>query len=151
MRPPSKARRLAQLERHLADDLQRLPAEETLRRQAEALLASGVAVAAAGESAIEVADPYEPAVRMHVRLDPRLSVPANADRLFEKARRVGARAGAGRGAARADAGRAARRERGRGAAPLGARAWPTFPTRRAAEPAAAADGRPAPLPDRRAA
>jgi hypothetical protein len=83
----SKVRRLAQLERHLGDDLQGLPAEETLRRQGEALLASDVSDAA-GQSSIELADPYDPAVRLHVRLDPRLSLPANADRLFEKARRA---------------------------------------------------------------
>ena len=113
---------------------QRLPSEETLRRQAEALLASGLAAAAAGESAIDVADPYEPAVRMHVRLDPRLSVPANADRLFEKARR----------SARARVQVAARLEQARealrgaradeAAAPLGAPAWPIFPTRKRPSP-----------------
>ena len=37
---------------------------------------------------IEVADPYDPARSLRVRVDPRLSVPANADRLFEKARRM---------------------------------------------------------------
>ena len=82
----STVRRLHQLERHLDRDLERLPAEGTLRRQAEALLAT--AAEAPGQDAIELADPYDPAVRLHVRLDPRLSVHANADRLFDKARRA---------------------------------------------------------------
>jgi hypothetical protein len=81
------ARRLAQLERHLQQDLEGLGAEEPLRRQAEALLASP-AVPSPGAGEIEVADPYDAARTLRVRIDPRLSVPANADRLFEKARRV---------------------------------------------------------------
>lgn len=80
-------RRALQLERHLEQDLAGLPGEEPLRRQAEALLASPVA-APAGASEAEVPDPYEPGRTLRVRLDPRLSGPANADRLFEKARRV---------------------------------------------------------------
>jgi len=83
----SKVRRLEQLERHLADDLRGLPVEETLRRQGEALLAAS-APGAPGRSSIELADPYDPGVPLHVRLDPQLSIPANADRLFEKARRT---------------------------------------------------------------
>jgi NFACT N-terminal and middle domains/NFACT protein RNA binding domain len=82
----SAVRRLHQLERHLESDLTGLPAEADLRRQAEALLAS--AADAPGQSALELPDPYDPAVRLHVRLDPRLSVPANADRLFDRARRA---------------------------------------------------------------
>ena len=80
-------RRLAQLERHLEQDLAGLAAEEPLRRQAEALLASP-SVPAPGAGEIEVADPYDATRTLRVRIDPRLSVPANADRLFEKARRV---------------------------------------------------------------
>jgi hypothetical protein len=79
-------RRLHQLERHLERDLARLPEEDALRRQGEALLASPMSVP--GLDAIELPDPYDPAVLLHVRLDPRLSVPANADRLFDKARRA---------------------------------------------------------------
>ncbi len=82
----ARVRRLQQLARHLESDLAGLPAEDTLRRHAEALLASGSD--APGATTIEVADPYDPAVRLQVRLDPRLSVPANADRLFDKARRA---------------------------------------------------------------
>jgi hypothetical protein len=81
------ARRLAQLERHLEQDLADLPAEEPLRRQAEALLASPAVPAPAAEE-IEVADPYDAGRTVRVRLDPRLTVPANADRLFARARRV---------------------------------------------------------------
>ncbi|MET0552782.1 MAG: NFACT RNA binding domain-containing protein [Vicinamibacteria bacterium] len=81
------ARRLGQLERHLEQDLAGLAAEEPLRRAAEALLASPLAPIA-GASELEVADPYDAARTLRVRVDPRLSVPANADRLFEKARRV---------------------------------------------------------------
>ena len=81
------ARRLAQLQRHLEQDLSGLAAEEPLRRQAEALLASAAAPPS-GADEIEVADPYDPARSLRVRVDPRLSLPANADRLFEKARRM---------------------------------------------------------------
>jgi hypothetical protein len=82
----SALRRAHQLERHLERDLARLPEEAVLRRQAEALLAS--AAEAAGQDEVDLPDPYDPAVRLHVRLDPRLSLPANADRLFDKARRA---------------------------------------------------------------
>src|SRR5207245_2564275 len=37
---------------------------------------------------VELADPYDSGRRVRVRVDPRLSLPANADRLFEKARRL---------------------------------------------------------------
>jgi hypothetical protein len=82
-----QVRRLLQLERHLEQDLGGLPAEDALRRQAEALLACG-ATDAGGSSAIDVPDPYDPTLSLHVRLDPRLTLPANADRLFDKARRA---------------------------------------------------------------
>jgi hypothetical protein len=96
-----EARRLRVLEDHLSHDLAGLPPPDELRRQAEALLASP---AAAVESAlplneraqaqspraedVELADPYDSGRRVRVRVDPRLSLPANADRLFEKARRL---------------------------------------------------------------
>lgn len=82
-----EARRLERLEAHLARDLAGLPAAETLRRSGEALLAApGSAPTGAAEA--EVPDPYEPAQLLRVPLDPRLSLPANADRLFAKARRI---------------------------------------------------------------
>lgn len=83
----SVLRRAVQLERHLEQDLAGLPEEEPLRRQAEALLASPAAPPP-GADAADVPDPYDPERTLRVRLDPRLSGPANADRLFERARRV---------------------------------------------------------------
>ncbi|MFN8095298.1 MAG: NFACT family protein [Vicinamibacteria bacterium] len=80
-------RRLEQLERNLADDLRGLADPGTLRRQAEALLAFGHALEAGAES-VELPDPWEPDVRRVIALDPRRSGRANADRLFEKARRA---------------------------------------------------------------
>jgi hypothetical protein len=82
-----EARRLRALEDHLARDLAGLPPPDELRRQAEALLASAGAVAAASNE-VEIPDPYDSGLRIRVRVDPRLSLPANADRLFEKARRL---------------------------------------------------------------
>jgi predicted ribosome quality control (RQC) complex YloA/Tae2 family protein len=80
-------RRLAALDEHLAHDLAGLPSADVLRRQAEALLASAGSIdATPGE--VTVPDPYDPARRVRVRVDARLSIPANADRLFEKARRL---------------------------------------------------------------
>ena len=80
-------RRLRALEGHLARDLEDLPLAEPLRRQAEALLASP-GTGTAGENEVEVSDPYDPGARVRVRIDTRLSLPANADRLFDKARRL---------------------------------------------------------------
>jgi hypothetical protein len=80
-------RRLAQLEAHLARDHARLPVAQALRRHAEALLASPEPVAP-GASQVERADPYDPSVRLVISLDPRLAAAANADRLFDKARRT---------------------------------------------------------------
>jgi hypothetical protein len=82
-----QTRRLAQLLRHLEDDLAGLPAAAGLRRQAEALLAAHQGPEVRGGE-IEVADPYQPDSWLRVRVDPRLTLPANADRLFEKARRL---------------------------------------------------------------
>ena len=82
-----ETRRLRVLEEHLARDLDGLPSADALRRQAEALLASTGAVASASGE-VEVRDPYDPDGRLRIRVDPRLSVAANADRIFEKARRL---------------------------------------------------------------
>jgi predicted ribosome quality control (RQC) complex YloA/Tae2 family protein len=82
-----EARRLQTLAEHLARDLEGLPAADALRHQAEALLATPAA-AAANSSEVDVADPYDAGRSVRVRIDPRLSLPANADRLFEKARRM---------------------------------------------------------------
>jgi hypothetical protein len=80
-------RRLGQLEAHLLRDEAGLSPPDALRRQAEALLASP-GLAPPHASRVELPDPYQPGVRLVVELDERLSAPANADRLFEKARRL---------------------------------------------------------------
>jgi hypothetical protein len=80
-------RRLEQLERNLASDLRGLADPTALRRQAEALLAFGHALEPGAES-VELPDPREPETRRVIALDPRLSGRANADRLFDKARRA---------------------------------------------------------------
>jgi hypothetical protein len=82
-----EAKRLSQLRTHLREDQEGLPETETLRRQGEALLAAPSSLPP-GLSEADVPDPYVPGSRLTVVLDPRLSVPANADRLFEKARRA---------------------------------------------------------------
>ncbi|HKC11454.1 MAG TPA: NFACT family protein, partial [Vicinamibacteria bacterium] len=82
-----KRRRLAQLEVHLLGDLRGLPEAARLRREAEALLASsGRFDPVAGKA--EVPDPYAPDRRLLVAVDPTLSAPGNADRIFNKARRI---------------------------------------------------------------
>ena len=80
-------RRLGQLEAHLVADAAGLPDAAGLRRQAEALLASA-APPAPGASELVVVDPYQPERTLRVPLDPRRSLPANADRLFDRARRI---------------------------------------------------------------
>jgi len=82
-----ETRRLRVLQEHLARDLAGLPFADALRRQAEALLASAGSVASASGE-VEVPDPYDPDVRLRIGVDPRLGVAANADRIFEKARRL---------------------------------------------------------------
>jgi hypothetical protein len=79
--------RLSQLAANLSRDLAGLPEADALRRRAEALLASPV-VLAPGALAADVADPRDPGARLRFAVDPRLSGPANADRLFDKARRI---------------------------------------------------------------
>lgn len=86
-RARTEARRLARLEGHLARDVESLPDAVLLRRGAEALLAAPQA-APPGAVETRVPDPYEPGRQISVPLDPRLSLRANADRLFEKARRI---------------------------------------------------------------
>jgi predicted ribosome quality control (RQC) complex YloA/Tae2 family protein len=82
-----QVRRLEQLEANLAGDLAGLPDERELRRRAEALLAFARGLQAGRES-VEVPDPYDAERRLTVALDPRLGGLANAERLFEKARRI---------------------------------------------------------------
>jgi hypothetical protein len=80
-------RRLEQLEANLAQDLAGLADEVGLRRQAEALLAYGRGVEAGRES-VEVPDPYDADRVLAIALDPRLGGLANAERMFDKARRI---------------------------------------------------------------
>jgi hypothetical protein len=80
-------RRLGQLEAHLTRDLAGLPDTKALRRWAEALLASSAAPPP-GQSAVEVPDPYDPGARLRIPVEPGLTLAANADRLFVKARRL---------------------------------------------------------------
>jgi hypothetical protein len=82
-----RIRRLEQLEANLAQDLAGLADENELRRRAEALLAFARGVEAGRES-VDVEDPGAPGRLLTVALDPRLGGLANAERMFEKARRV---------------------------------------------------------------
>ena len=82
-----EVRRLGQLEAHLMGDRAGLKDAAALRRQAEALLARATPLDP-GAVEVDVADPYEPGRTLRVRLDPGRTAPANADRLFEKARRI---------------------------------------------------------------
>jgi hypothetical protein len=80
-------RRLEQLEANLGKDLAGLPGESDLRRRADALLAFARG-AEAGREEVEVDDPYEAGRRLVVSLDPCLSGLANAERMFDRARRA---------------------------------------------------------------
>jgi hypothetical protein len=82
-----RIRRLDQLEANLARDLDGLVDGADWRHRAEALLVHARGVEAGRES-VEVEDPYEPGRLLTVALDPRLGGLANAERMFEKARRV---------------------------------------------------------------
>jgi hypothetical protein len=82
-----QVRRLGQLEANLEQDASGLPNEADLRRRAEALLAFAQRVAP-GAARVDLPDPYEPDQTLSLVLDPRLSAPANADRLFDRARRI---------------------------------------------------------------
>ncbi|MGE0456358.1 MAG: NFACT RNA binding domain-containing protein [Vicinamibacteria bacterium] len=86
-RAGKQAKRLAELERRLGADLARELEAPLLRRRAEALLAGAASVPRGAREAV-VEDPYEPASRIRVELDPALPAAANADRLFERARRL---------------------------------------------------------------
>lgn len=82
-----ETRRLERLEAHLTADAAGLADPAVLRRHAEALLA-WPAAASAGARRAQVPDPYAPGAVLEVPLDPALSVPGNAQRLFERARRM---------------------------------------------------------------
>jgi hypothetical protein len=80
-------RRLTQLHGHLVRDQARLPAADAARHKAGALLAALQSVPP-GAAMVELDDPYDPGTRVVVDLDPRLGAAANADRLFDQARRA---------------------------------------------------------------
>ena len=79
--------KLAQLEENLARDLSGMSEPDLLRQRAEALLASPT-VLPPGATEADVVDPREPQRRLRFAVDPALGGPANADRLFDKARRI---------------------------------------------------------------
>jgi predicted ribosome quality control (RQC) complex YloA/Tae2 family protein len=82
-----RIRRLEQLDANLAQDLASLADGEALRRQAEALLAFA-RHSEPGRESIELDDPYQAGRRLTIALDPRRGGLANAEHMFEKARRV---------------------------------------------------------------
>jgi hypothetical protein len=80
-------RRLQQLELNLAGDLASLEDEDLLRRRGEALLAFGRELVPGAASA-DLPDPRAAGARLLFTVDPRLSAPASAERLFDRARRM---------------------------------------------------------------
>jgi predicted ribosome quality control (RQC) complex YloA/Tae2 family protein len=80
-------KRLRALARHLERDASAQDDPDALRRQAEALLASPASVAPGAREAV-LPDPYDPGRSLRVALQPSLDAVANAQRLFEKARRI---------------------------------------------------------------
>jgi predicted ribosome quality control (RQC) complex YloA/Tae2 family protein len=83
----ARLRRLTTLLANLTRDGAGLPAAGELRRDAEALLAFPGALPPGALSA-DVPDPYEIGRVRSLVIDPALSAPGNADRLFERARRI---------------------------------------------------------------
>ena len=79
--------RLSRLQSNLAEDRAGLPEPDLLRRRAEALLASPVPFPP-GAAAADVADPRDPEARLRFPVDAGLGGPANAERLFDMARRI---------------------------------------------------------------
>jgi predicted ribosome quality control (RQC) complex YloA/Tae2 family protein len=82
-----RVRRLAQLEAHLEGDLRGMAEPAALRRQAEALLAAPAEASPVGDQ-VTVPDPYSPGATLTLRLDARVSLARNAERLFDKAKRI---------------------------------------------------------------
>src|SRR6185436_12061378 len=80
-------KRLRALAAHLERDASGQEDPDALRRQAEALLASPASVAPGAHEAV-LPDPYDPARSLRVALQSSLDAVANAQRLFEKARRI---------------------------------------------------------------
>ena len=82
-----RMQRLQQLHARLLHDRSGLPSPAELRRQAEALLAMGGTAPPAADH-VDVPDPYDPERRLRIAVDARLTLPVNADRFFDKARRI---------------------------------------------------------------
>ncbi|HEY7515123.1 MAG TPA: NFACT RNA binding domain-containing protein, partial [Vicinamibacteria bacterium] len=80
-----ETKRLARLERNLLNDGLGLSEASALRRQAEALLAAPPGSVTGSTATVQDPRGGPP---LPVTLDPRLSAPANADRLFDRARRL---------------------------------------------------------------
>jgi hypothetical protein len=80
-------RRLERLGENLGRDLASLPEPLELRRSAETILAASAA-STPGATEIDLPDPYAPGAIRRIALDPGLALHANADRLFERARRI---------------------------------------------------------------
>lgn len=82
-----QVRRLEQLAANLERDGEGLADADALRRRAEALLSRGHG-RETGRESVDVPDPRAPARTLQIALDPRLSVVANAERMFDRARRA---------------------------------------------------------------
>lgn len=82
-----EGRRLRQLVTRLEGDRAGLPEAADLRHHAEALLAHPGHLPPGQEQAV-LPDPRDPSHSLTIRVDPRLSAPQNADKLFAKARRI---------------------------------------------------------------
>jgi hypothetical protein len=82
-----RVQRLAQLAARLREDREGLPGADALRRDAQALLARGGGVPP-GADHVEVPDPWDAERRLRIAVDGRLTLPVNADRLFDQARRI---------------------------------------------------------------
>lgn len=79
-------KRFQRLHTHLLEDREALKDPRVLRLHAEALLASPTM--AARSPHVEVKNPYAPNEILRIPIDSRLSLPKNAEVLFEKARRL---------------------------------------------------------------
>ncbi len=79
-------KRLSALERHLESDQRSLVDPLELRRAGEAILANPSVVVPA--QTVELVDPYDASRTITARLDPQKSAVANAEALFERARRM---------------------------------------------------------------
>ena len=80
-------RHLAKLAEHLATEIDQAREGPLLRRQAEALLSSGMRIPR-GTGLVELEDPAAPGERLQIELDPARGFAENATRLFKRAGRM---------------------------------------------------------------